>query len=137
MNYYFAKLYFVSHFDSSYSLISMKVNVRCACNTLKREWVCRDVLKEYSRSGRDPKEVPKGQFGVGLLPCGGDCVKKVEVSAPELHLRKVQEIKVPVKVLPPNDWILRLLTECVLISCNFYVEPFCGSCKRAQTQEEA
>ncbi|EMS48479.1 NF-X1-type zinc finger protein NFXL2 [Triticum urartu] len=72
-----------------------KVNVRCACNTLKKEWVCQDVLKEYRRSGRDPKEVPKGQFGVGLLACGGDCVKKVNVSAAELHLRKVHETKSP------------------------------------------
>ena len=73
----------------------MKVNVRCACNTLKKEWVCQDVLKEYVRSGRDPKEVPKGQYGVGLLACGEDCAKKVKVSDPELHLRKVQERKVP------------------------------------------
>jgi NF-X1-type zinc finger protein NFXL1 len=76
-------------------LISIKVNVRCACNTLKKEWVCKDVLKEYRRSGRDPKEVPKGQFGVGLLACGDDCAKKIKDSAAELHLRKVQEIKVP------------------------------------------
>lgn len=72
-----------------------KVNVRCACNTLKKEWVCQDVLKEYRRSGRDPKEVPKGQFGGGLLLCGEDCVKKVKVSSTELHLRKVQEVKNP------------------------------------------
>lgn len=72
-----------------------KVNVRCACNTLKKEWICQDVLKEYRRSGRDPKEVSKGQFGVGLLACGGDCTKKVKVSDSELHLRKSQEIKIP------------------------------------------
>uniref|UniRef100_A0A453ECH8 NF-X1-type domain-containing protein n=1 Tax=Aegilops tauschii subsp. strangulata TaxID=200361 RepID=A0A453ECH8_AEGTS len=71
-----------------------KVNVRCACNTLKKEWVCQDVLKEYRRSGRDPK-VAKGQFGVGLIACGGDCVKKVNVPAAELHQRKVQENKNP------------------------------------------
>jgi hypothetical protein len=85
----------LNYFISSTYLISMQVNVRCACSTLKKEWVCQDVLKEYRRSGRDPKEVPKGQFGVGLIPCGGDCAKKVKVSDPELHLRKVQEIKVP------------------------------------------
>jgi len=70
-----------------------KVNVRCACNTLKQEWICQDVLKKYRNSGRDPKEVPKSQFGVGLLACGEDCKKKVKVPDPELHLRKSQETK--------------------------------------------
>ncbi|CAO2161157.1 unnamed protein product [Urochloa humidicola] len=72
-----------------------KVNVRCACNTLKQEWICQDVLKEYRSSGRDPKEVPKTQFGVGLLACGEDCKKKVKVQDSELHLRKNQDNKSP------------------------------------------
>jgi NF-X1-type zinc finger protein NFXL1 len=70
--------------------MSIKVNVRCSCNTLKQEWICQDFLKEYCKLGRDPKEVPKNQFGVGLLACGGDCIKKVKVSDSEMHLRKSQ-----------------------------------------------
>ena len=61
---------------------------------LKQEWICQDVLKEYRNSGRDPKEVPKSQFGAGLIACGEDCKKKVKVPDPELHLRKSQETKV-------------------------------------------
>jgi NF-X1-type zinc finger protein NFXL1 len=74
--------------------MSIKVNVRCSCNTLKQEWICQDVLKEYRKLGRDPKEVPKNQFGVGLLACGGDCIKKVKVPDSEMHLRKSQVNKV-------------------------------------------
>lgn len=80
---------------SSTYLISIKVNVRCACNTLKKEWICQDVLKEYRQSGRDPKQIPKNQYAVGLLACGEDCVKKVKAADSELHLRKIQEIKTP------------------------------------------
>lgn len=72
-----------------------KVNTRCACSTLKQEWRCQDVLKEYRKSGRDPKEVPKSQFGVGLLACGEDCKKKLKAPDSELHLRKSQENKIP------------------------------------------
>ncbi|KAF0920747.1 hypothetical protein E2562_036831 [Oryza meyeriana var. granulata] len=72
-----------------------KVNVRCGCNTLKKEWICQDVLKEYRRSGHDPKQVPKNQYGVGLLVCGEDCMKKVKAADSELHLRKNLEIKSP------------------------------------------
>ncbi|AQK90350.1 sequence-specific DNA binding transcription factor [Zea mays] len=71
------------------------VNTRCACSTLKQEWRCQDVLKEYRKSGRDPKEVPKSQFGVGLLACGEDCKKKLKAPDSELHLRKSQENKIP------------------------------------------
>ena len=77
-----------------YLILSIKVNVRCACNMLKQEWICQYVLKEYRNSGRDPKEVPKSQFGAGLIACGEDCKKKVKVPDPELHLRKSQETKV-------------------------------------------
>jgi NF-X1-type zinc finger protein NFXL1 len=80
---------------SSTYLISIKVNVRCACNNLKKEWICQDVLKEYRQSGRDPKQIPKNQYAVGLLACGEDCVKKVKAADSELHLRKIQEIKTP------------------------------------------
>ncbi|GJN37415.1 hypothetical protein PR202_gb26368 [Eleusine coracana subsp. coracana] len=72
----------------------IKVNVRCSCNTLKQEWICQDVLKEYRKSGRDPKEVPKNQFGVGLLACGENCIKKMKATDSELHLRKSLENKV-------------------------------------------
>ncbi|GJN05733.1 hypothetical protein PR202_ga23394 [Eleusine coracana subsp. coracana] len=71
-----------------------KVNVRCSCNTLKQEWICQDVLKEYRKSGRDPKEVPKNQYGVGLLACGENCIKKIKATDSELHLRKSLENKV-------------------------------------------
>nr|CAB3472083.1 unnamed protein product [Digitaria exilis] len=73
-----------------------KVNVRCACNTLKQEWICQDVLKEYRNSGRDPKEVSKSQFGAGLLACDDNCKKKLKAPDSELHLRKTQENKSPI-----------------------------------------
>ena len=79
---------------------------------LKQEWICQDVLKEYRNSGRDPKEVPKSQFGVGLLACGEDCKKKVKVPDPELHLRKSQETKV-LNFTPLNT------KPCVLILQSF------------------
>lgn len=89
--------------------MSLKVNVRCSCNTLKQEWICQDVLKEYRRSGRDPKEVPKNQFGVGLLACGGDCIKKIKVKNSELHHRKSLENKV-------QDITIIALLFCVFVS---------------------
>lgn len=61
---------------------------------MKREWLCQDVVKAYRNAGRDPKDVSKTQFGVGLLPCGVDCKRKVKVVDSELHLRKANEIKV-------------------------------------------
>lgn len=67
-----------------------KVTVRCGCQTLKKEWLCQDVQAAHISSGSDPKEIPKNQFGVGLLPCGSDCKKKVKATDSELHLRQVK-----------------------------------------------
>ncbi|URD85055.1 hypothetical protein MUK42_28528 [Musa troglodytarum] len=70
-----------------------KVNVRCACNNLKKEWLCQEVLKAYRSSGRDPKDVPKNQFGVGILACSTECENKVKVVKSELQHRKANETK--------------------------------------------
>lgn len=67
-----------------------KVTVRCGCQTLKKEWLCQDVQAAHISSGSDPKEIPKHQFGVGLLPCDSDCKKKVKALESELHLRNVK-----------------------------------------------
>lgn len=73
-----------------------KVTVRCACNNLKKEWPCQDVQKEYRSAGRDPRDVLRNQFGVGLLPCSLNCPSKVKVVESELQLRKTSEAKKPV-----------------------------------------
>ncbi|KAL0321855.1 UNVERIFIED_CONTAM: NF-X1-type zinc finger protein NFXL2 [Sesamum calycinum] len=69
---------------------SKKVTVRCACQTLKKEWLCLDVQAAYHSTGCDPKDVPKNQYGVGLLPCGNDCKSKVKVPDAELHFRQTK-----------------------------------------------
>lgn len=65
-----------------------KVTVRCGCQTLKKEWLCKDVQAAYRKMDRDPKDISKTQFGYGLLPCGSDCKSKVQVVESELTQRK-------------------------------------------------
>ncbi|KAJ4761444.1 NF-X1-type zinc finger protein NFXL2 [Rhynchospora pubera] len=77
----------------SIDLCTKKVTVRCSCNGLKKEWICQDVLKAYKNSGRDPKDISKSQFGVGLLACGRNCIKEVQKDDSEMYLRKTHEIK--------------------------------------------
>ncbi|KAK2388048.1 NF-X1-type zinc finger protein NFXL1 [Trifolium repens] len=74
-----------------------KVTVRCKCQTLKKEWLCQDVQAAHNRAGSHPSEIPKNQFGVGLIPCNSDCKSKVQVVESELQLRKsrVTEVKEP------------------------------------------
>ncbi|KAK9700013.1 hypothetical protein RND81_08G211100 [Saponaria officinalis] len=67
---------------------SKKVTVRCGCYNLKKEWQCRDVQLAYRNSGRDSKEIPKTQFGLGLLPCDSSCKSKAQAIESELQLRK-------------------------------------------------
>ena len=55
---------------------------------MKKEWLCKDVQAAYSKTDRDPKDIPKTQFGYGLLPCGSDCKRKVQVVESELSQRK-------------------------------------------------
>lgn len=88
-----------THFDF---LIFCKVTVRCGCQTLKKEWLCQDVQAAHVSGGCDPKEIPKNQFGVGLLPCGSDCKSKVKVPDSELHLRQVQPLEVMLCILATN-----------------------------------
>jgi len=38
--------------------------------------------------GCHPKDTPKNQFGIGLIPCNSDCKSKVQVVESELQLRK-------------------------------------------------
>lgn len=86
-------------FDASTSfscqLFLYKVTVRCQCQTLKKEWPCQDVQAAYQNSGRDPKDISKNHFGIGLLPCNSDCKSKVKVVDQELHLRKSKDLEVP------------------------------------------
>jgi len=72
----------------------IKVVVRCKCLTLKKEWVCQDVQAAHRATGSDPKEVPKNQFGVGLLPCDSNCKSKLQVAESVLTQRNVKEIEV-------------------------------------------
>ncbi|XP_059627974.1 NF-X1-type zinc finger protein NFXL2 isoform X2 [Cornus florida] len=67
---------------------SKKVTVRCGCQTLKREWLCRNVQAAYCNAGVDPKDVSKNQYGLRLLPCNSDCKSKEKVVDSELQLRK-------------------------------------------------
>ncbi|KAG0477038.1 hypothetical protein HPP92_013879 [Vanilla planifolia] len=66
-----------------------KVTVRCACNNLKKEWLCCDVQSVYRDAGRDAKDVAKSQFGIGLIPCNAECASKVKANT-ELQIRKVK-----------------------------------------------
>lgn len=72
------------------------MNVRCPCNNLKKEWLCQEVLKAYRSSGRDPKDIPKNQFGVGILSCSIECENKANVVKSELQHRKANETKVQI-----------------------------------------
>nr|GMC95946.1 NF-X1-type zinc finger protein NFXL2 [Ipomoea batatas] len=67
---------------------SKKVVIRCGCQTLKKEMLCKDVQAMYRLNGCDPKDISKSQFGLGLLPCNADCKSKVRVAESELQLRK-------------------------------------------------
>ncbi|KAL6533124.1 NF-X1-type zinc finger protein nfxl2 [Orobanche minor] len=69
---------------------SKKVTVRCGCQTLKKEWLCHDVQAAYCDSGCDPKDVPKNQYGIGLLPCGNDCKSKMKAPDAQLHFRQAK-----------------------------------------------
>lgn len=65
-----------------------KVTVRCGCQTLKKEWHCLDVQAAYRNIGRDPQDISKNQFGLGLLRCNSDCKSKVQVVDSVLQSRK-------------------------------------------------
>ncbi|KAG5599858.1 hypothetical protein H5410_031228 [Solanum commersonii] len=67
---------------------SKKVNVRCGCQSLKKELLCKDVQAAYRSSGTDPKDVSRNQYGLGILPCNSDCRSKVKASEAELQHRK-------------------------------------------------
>ncbi|KAL8161025.1 LOW QUALITY PROTEIN: hypothetical protein V2J09_012514 [Rumex salicifolius] len=73
-----------------------KVGVRCRCHNLKKEWLCQDVQAAYRKDGREPKDIPKSQFGVGLLPCNSDCKSKLQVIESELQLRKPKALEMKI-----------------------------------------
>lgn len=68
--------------------------VRCKCLTLKKEWLCQDVQAAHRAADSDPKDVPKNQFGVGLLPCDSTCKSKIQKAESVLQQRNVKEIEV-------------------------------------------
>lgn len=73
---------------------SCKVFVRCKCQTLKKEWFCQDVQAAHRNAGSDPRDIPKNQYGIGLLPCNSACKSKVQVVDSELHSRKSKVMEV-------------------------------------------
>ncbi|KAI5670492.1 hypothetical protein M9H77_10856 [Catharanthus roseus] len=79
---------------------SKKVTVRCACHTLKKEWLCQDVQAAYRSVSSDPKPTLKSQYGLGLLPCDSGCKSKVQVADSELLHRKS---KAPEKKEPDTE----------------------------------
>lgn len=88
-------LFIQSDFKLFVSLVVFgQVTVRCGCQTLKREWPCQDVQAAYRNSGRDPRDVPKSQFGFALLSCSSDCKTKVKPLDSELQLRKPKLVEV-------------------------------------------
>ncbi|KAJ7959647.1 NF-X1-type zinc finger protein NFXL2 [Quillaja saponaria] len=70
-----------------------KVTVRCKCHTLKKEWLCQHVQAAYHGAGCDPRDIPKNQFGLGLLPCNSDCMSKAKAANSELQLRKAKVLE--------------------------------------------
>ena len=62
--------------------------MRCGCQTLKKEWVCQDVQAVYRSASRDPKDISKNQYGLGLLPCDSNCRSKIKVADTDLQHRK-------------------------------------------------
>lgn len=64
---------------------------------MKKEWLCQDVQAAYHLDGCHPRDIPKNQFGIGLIPCNSDCKSKVQVVESELQLRKsrVTEVQEP------------------------------------------
>ena len=56
--------------------------------------VCQDVQAAYNLAGCHPMDIPKIQFGVGLIPCNSDCKSKVQVVESELQLRKTRVTEV-------------------------------------------
>ncbi|GAB4837396.1 hypothetical protein Ancab_002269 [Ancistrocladus abbreviatus] len=91
---------------------SKEVTVYYGC--LKKVWLCQDVQAAYRKSGSNPKDVLKSQFGVGLLPCNLDCKTKIRVVESELQLCRaiVQEVIVCQYSLEAFDSVkLRFLLE--------------------------
>lgn len=87
-------LFFLSNLTSKIWNHSSQVTVRCKCKTLKKEWVCQDVQAAYNLAGCHPMDIPKIQFGVGLIPCNSDCKSTVQVVESELQLRKTRVTEV-------------------------------------------
>lgn len=50
--------------------------------------MCQDLQAAYRKSGRDPKDIPKTQFGLGLLPCDSSCKSRAQTVESELQQRK-------------------------------------------------
>ncbi|XP_058075009.1 NF-X1-type zinc finger protein NFXL2 isoform X2 [Magnolia sinica] len=72
---------------------SKKVVVRCACQNLKKEWLCQDVQAAHCNAGRNPSNISKNQFGLGLLPCNSECAGKLKAIGSELQFRKTKVIE--------------------------------------------
>ncbi|CAM8943298.1 unnamed protein product [Rhodiola kirilowii] len=70
---------------------SKKITVRCKCLSVKKEWLCQEVQAAYRKAGSNPEDLPKTQFGVGLLPCNSECKSKIQAVESELQLRKLRQ----------------------------------------------
>lgn len=76
-----------------------QVTVRCACQRLKKEWLCRDVQKEQISGKSSRKEGLRSGLFIGLIPCDQECsrlvaVKEAEYEAELLRQRKGKEREV-------------------------------------------
>lgn len=89
-----------------------KVTARCGCNNLKKDWRCQDALTAYRKAGRDPKDITKSQFGIGLIPCNEECRSKVKVVEPVPHLRKAKVTQV---ILLTKDILVSLERKLAIV----------------------
>ncbi|CAM6091314.1 unnamed protein product [Calypogeia fissa] len=81
-----------------------KVVVRCACQRLKKEWLCVDVQKAQTSGTSSCKEGLRSGLFIGLIPCDQECLRLVAIreaqeEAELLRQRKGKEVEVS-KALP-------------------------------------
>jgi len=70
-----------------------QVTVRCACQRLKKEWLCCDA------QAAQPKGTKRAVSGVGILPCDQECFRlaaerRAKEESEELRHRKSKEPEV-------------------------------------------
>ncbi|KAL5975027.1 hypothetical protein ACLOJK_031703 [Asimina triloba] len=84
------------------------VTVRCTCQNLKKEWLCQNIQAAHCNAGRNPGDISKSQFGLGLLACNSDCANKLKAVDSELQFRKPNVAEVFSKKVPWKYTILEM-----------------------------